>query len=791
MNNSSENIRIAKNTVFVYIRLFVTIAAGLITSRLVLKALGADDYGLYNVVGSVIALFGFITASLAGTTQRFINHELGKPGGDPGRIFNICNALHIGCAIILFLLIEVIGLVYISNWLNVAPGKEGDAMFVFQVSTIVACIGIANVPFQSLFTAHEKFKAVAVIEIFFTLVKLGLVVLLLFCKGNLLKLYAIFMSVSTALSFVIYHYLCYKYWPDTVRWNFVRERKEYKEALAFNNYNLLAAGANVAKWQGSNVLLNFFFGTAVNAAYGIANLVTSYVEKFTGNIAMAAAPQIIQSHSANDGERTHYLAHTVTRLSLLVVLVLFFSAMPEIELLLRLWLGDRVPEGTAIFCRYTLLLGILGTTTIGLIQVINASGKIKWFKIQFSIIYVAVLFIGFAFYKHGASAPTLLILYIIGDALSRIIFLVQAKTILGYPVGSFIRRAYTRPIIIAGILTALLFVYRHFRTGATSDGIVATALFFALACILAWSFGLSSKERSRIVGIFARKTFYSRRKLLYRLNPRKAIKEDLAREGFAADLDNPRNINEKMLWLMTDKTSRTWGRYADKIAVRGYVASKGYADLIVPILGIYKKSKEIDFNALPQKFVLKCNHDSGSALVIDKAAGFDKAAVCARFDEALKQKYGFTQGELYYNSIKPRIIAEPFLEAPKGSLSIPDYKVWCFNGKPEYIWACVDRTAESVHVHTYDTAWNPVDNADVQTGHYIPSTEPLPRPRHLEKMLEAAAAISQGFPEVRVDFFESEGKLYFAEMTFAALGGRVDFHTPEFLLELGKKCILK
>jgi len=308
MSNSEANIRIAKNTIIVYIRIFVTIIVGLITSRLVLKALGVDDYGLYNVVGSVVAMFGFITGALSGTTQRFINFEMGKPDGNPGKMFNICNVLHIGCAVVLLILIETIGLIYIHNWLNVAPGKETDAMFVFQVSTIVACIGIMNIPYQSLFLANEKFLSVAIIDIVLNLVKLGLVFCLLFYKGNVLRLYAIFMSVSTFASFIVYHLLCRKYWPDIVKWRPVKNKSEYKEALSFNNWNLLSSAALLARSQGSNMLINFFFGTAVNAAYGIANTVLNYINKFIGNFDFAAAPQITQNLSAG-GQRAIQLSY--------------------------------------------------------------------------------------------------------------------------------------------------------------------------------------------------------------------------------------------------------------------------------------------------------------------------------------------------------------------------------------------------------------------------------------------------------------------------------------------------
>ncbi len=151
---ASANIRIARNTVVIYIRMAVTILVGIITSRLVLQALGASDVGIYSAVGSTVALVSFITGALTATTVRFMNIEMGKPGGDTNRMFNICHVIHIGGALLLLVLLESIGLWYIHTHLNVPPGKEADALFVFQVSTLVACLGIANVPFQSLFTVH-------------------------------------------------------------------------------------------------------------------------------------------------------------------------------------------------------------------------------------------------------------------------------------------------------------------------------------------------------------------------------------------------------------------------------------------------------------------------------------------------------------------------------------------------------------------------------------------------------------------------------------------------------------
>lgn len=789
-SDNSANIRIAKNTIFIYIRIIVTILVGLVTSRLVLQALGVDDYGLYNVVGSTVALFSFITVSLATTTQRFINVELGKPGGDPTRVFNVCHVIHIASALVLFLITEIVGIIYIQNWLNVAPGKEADAMFVFQVSVAAACLGIANIPFQSMLAAFERFRDQALADIFFTLVKLALVIVLLFCHGNLIRIYALFMAVSSVLSFAFYHWYCHRSWKDIVKWKFVSGREPYKETLSFNNYNLLSAGANVVKWQGGNMVLNFFFGTAVNAANGIANLVATYVERFTGNIAAAAAPQIIQSHSGNDTARTLYLTRTVTRLSLLINLVVFFTVMPDLEFLLGLWLGKGMPEGAAAFTRCTLLLGLTGSTTAGLYQMINASGKIKWFKIQYSALYFVALAVSFAVYRiWNVPDYTLIVVYIICDALARIFTLVLCKRILDYPVGEFIRSAYLRPAAVTAIMCLYMYVYHSLDLSGSAAHIAGTAASFVLVCLLCIFIGLEKGERSHLWATLSRKTFHTVRKIRFKLNPVGQFQRDLEAEGRNYDIRNPKDINEKILWLISHKASKGWGRYADKIAVRDYIASCGLQDLTVPLLGVWKKASDIDFDALPDKFVLKCNHDSGSAIFIDKTEGFNAPEVRRQLEIARKRKFGYLGGELYYNEIPRKILAEAFLEPPDGELSIPDYKVWCFDGEPKYIWACYDRTKERVAIRLYDTSWVPHDEKVSFSSHWYNAGD-RPEPRHFAEMLAAASRLSKGFLEVRVDFYEVGGKLYFGEMTFASMGGRMDYFTPQFLRELGDYCKL-
>ena len=257
--------------------------------------------------------------------------------------------------------------------------------------------------------------------------------------------------------------------------------------------------------------------------------------------------------------------------------------------------------------------------------------------------------------------------------------------------------------------------------------------------------------------------------------------------GYKVDWKNPRDINEKIQWLMCYGDTSLWSDLSDKIKVKEFLESRGYGDLVIPTLGVWKRAKDIDYDALPERFVLKCNHDSGSTHIIDKKKGFDKEAINKDLDKHLKVKFGYVNGETYYNRIKSRILAEEYLEAKNEdfSSSAIDYKVWCFDGKPYSVWACYSRSAECAYVNIYDLDWNVHPEYSVFTDHYRNGEGKVPRPKTLDRMLKVAGDLSTGLPEVRVDFYEIDGRLYFGEMTFATLAGKINFYTPEYLKELG------
>lgn len=491
------NKRIAKNTIIIYIRLGVTIIVGLLTSRYVLQALGASDFGLYNVVAGVLSMLAFISASMTTTTTRFINYEEGKKDGDTNMIFNVCHNIHIIVAIAIFILAETIGVFYINNYLNVESGKEADAFFCFQISTIVACVGLINIPYQGLLMAKEEFSIIAIVEIANCFLKLALVLSLFLFEGNTLRIYAIYMSLMTFVTFVAYHLICYKKWPNIVKINYKKTKGHYKDIIAYNGYNVLGSAALTARGQGSNMIINYFFGTTVNAAYAISRIIQNYVIAFTSNFDIAAAPQMTQNLSGGNEKKSERLAGTLGRMCMLMMELAVFPLFVELDFILKLWLRN-VPDGTLLFSQLTLLLVFVSSTSAGMLQYINASGKIKWFKIQGAVLYILVLPVSWYMFGKGAGAATIIILFIISDVISRIIQLVLLKRILGFDSIRYMEEAYLRPILIALFMCIIIFFLTKFMPIGNIYRIINIILVFIIILSLALFAGLYKHERRSI-----------------------------------------------------------------------------------------------------------------------------------------------------------------------------------------------------------------------------------------------------------------------------------------------------
>lgn len=499
------NKRIAKNTVYMYVRLVIVMLMGLYTSRLVLSTLGVTDYGLYAVVGGVIGLFTFLNSSLGVATSRFFNVEMGRKDGDVNASFNVNILLHICFAAIILILAETVGLWYVYNRLNVAEGKLDDAVFVYQVSIVTSCLGIVNSPYSSLLVAHERFRFISIFEIVNTSVRFVCIVLLSLYNGeHALRIYSIIMALTTVNVFVAYHYVAHRNWRDTVRLRFVGDRRRYREVLAFGGWNVLASLAYMGRSSGSDLIVNRFFGTAVNGAFSIGKTVNQCLQSFTGNFDSASAPQIIQAYAAGDRDRYTFLCNKMGRIKLLMFELMAFPLLVQLDFLLHLWLGN-VPDGALEFTFCYIILSGATLSTGGISNLINASGKIKWFKLTVSAFLLICLPVAIVLYQMGMPAYGILVVFTVADCLQRVVELIQLRCILGFDSWRYVKEAYVRPAIIA-VLFAAGMMWQSSLGDLSVLGRFAAIVICLLATVAAiWAIGLTRAERTALLGRLKRK----------------------------------------------------------------------------------------------------------------------------------------------------------------------------------------------------------------------------------------------------------------------------------------------
>ena len=257
------------------------------------------------------------------------------------------------------------------------------------------------------------------------------------------------------------------------------------------------------------------------------------------------------------------------------------------------------------------------------------------------------------------------------------------------------------------------------------------------------------------------------------------------------DFKHPTDLNEKINWMKFYGDTSMWADLADKYKVREYIASKGLEDTLVKLYGKWDNANDIDWDSLPNEFVLKVNNGCGDVLICRDKNKLKKAEVIAQYNSLVSMKYGDVTGEPHYAHIKPCIIAEELLDISKQAIpssSLIDYKIWCLNGKPYLTWCAWNRRgACGADCGVYDYEWNYRPEYSVFNQHYCESSTRIPRPANLQRMYDVASKLSEGFPILRVDLYEVDGKIYFGELTFTSLGGFMDYFTPDILLKMGNK----
>ena len=496
----SDNFRILKNSGILYIRLLITSIASLFISRIVLQSLGAEDFGLYSVVGGIVIMLNILNVTMVSTSFRYIAFELGQENQKSiNEVFNTSLLIHACLALVVVLFAETAGSFYIHHYLNVPKGSIDDAMFVFRFSVLAAVFSIFSIPFQGLLTAHENFSTLASIEVISVLPRLIAAIILIYYLGNRLRLYSVLMAGATAIPAIMYILYCRKKYAATVRWNLQRDINKYKGMIGFSGWIMLGAGANIGQTQGTALIINSFFGTILNTSYGIANLVNCLIIMFARSLGQAAIPQITKSYSSNNLNRTFQLACYTCKYSFFLMMLPALPILLETDFILKLWLGT-VPQYTGIFCKLLVVNALLANISSGLPPVIHATGKIKVFQILGSATSLLSLPVSYILFKFGYPPFTIFAVYIVTTLMNFVICLVLLKKLINFNVKNFMGVFYLKILYVSACVSPLFLIQNLFQDGLARFILLSafSIIWFLIAMYLV---GLEKKEKELIGAI--------------------------------------------------------------------------------------------------------------------------------------------------------------------------------------------------------------------------------------------------------------------------------------------------
>lgn len=403
-NIATNSKRIVKNTMALYIRMLLIMGVTLYTSRVILNTLGVEDYGIYNVVGGVVVMLGFLNNSLSGASSRFITFALGKGNKkELQEIFSAVLCVHFILAGLFALFGETAGLWFVCRKLVIPEGRMAAALWVYHCSILMTMVSIISAPYNSLIIAYEKMSAFAYISIVEAVLKLIVAWLLLFISYDKLVVYAILLLAVQVLIRLAYGRYCHTHFTD------IRSKVEWhaplvKKISVYAGWTVNGSLALVGCTQGINVLLNVFFGPAVNAARGVAVQVQTAVMTFVQNFQTAIRPQIVKSYAAGDLIYMHELIINSSKYGFFLLLLLAFPVMLGVNAILRIWLGI-VPEHTANFVRIMLFVCMFEPIRRPLINAVHATGDIKKFQIYESSALLCVVPVAYVLLKFFDITP--------------------------------------------------------------------------------------------------------------------------------------------------------------------------------------------------------------------------------------------------------------------------------------------------------------------------------------------------------------------------------------------------
>lgn len=449
---SDNNKRIAKNTLLLYVRMLFTMAVSLFTSRVILNTLGVEDYGINNVVGGIVTMFSVLSGSLSSSISRFITFELGK--GNIERLKTIFSTgvnIQLGMSVLIIIIAEAVGIWFLNTKMNIPTDRMVAANWVFQCAILTFVLNLLSVPYNAAIIAHEKMSAFAYISVVEVTLKLIIVYMLTISPFDRLKTYAVLLLCVGAVIRFIYGYYCKRHFEECT-YHFVFDKPVLKEMTGFAGWNFLGNGAYMLNTQGVNILMNLYFGVAVNAARGIATQVDAALKQFVNNFTTAVNPQITKSYAQGDLAYMHKLVCRSAKFSAFLMMFFAVPIILETNTILTIWL-KTVPDYAVIFLQWIIISSFMDTVLANsLVTSMFATGKIKRYQIIVTTVGCLVFPLSWIAFKLGFEPQVGYILYFIIYTILLFVRLYLLKDMVKLPVMMYIREVLYKlaPIIVVG-----------------------------------------------------------------------------------------------------------------------------------------------------------------------------------------------------------------------------------------------------------------------------------------------------------------------------------------------------
>lgn len=448
MPELTNNKRIAKNTLLLYLRMFYSLIISLFTARVVLSSLGFTDYGIYNVVGSIVSMFVFLRSALGNATHRFITYSLGVGDYEKlNKVFSTSVVIHFVLGIVIVLLSETIGLWFLYEKMVIPEERMVAAQWCFQFSVLTCFLSVICVPYDAEIIAHEKMGVYAFVQVFNTTMNLVIVYLIAYTSFDRLILYGFLLMTIQVLNRVFYGIYCGHHFKEC-HFKWVKDKGLLKEMTSFAGWSLFGNLAYVGYTQGLNIILNLFFGPVINAARGIAVQVQSVVQGFITNFQMAVNPQITKSYAAKELQRLRNLIFLSSKFSFFLMLLLCLPVFFEAPRILNLWLGD-IPDHTINFIRILIMIMLVSTLENSISMSKQAVGNIRNYQIVVGSLQLLILPISYLALRLGAPVESVFVVHLCIAIVSQFVRVMMVRKDIGLSMREYISRVIIRLVIVS------------------------------------------------------------------------------------------------------------------------------------------------------------------------------------------------------------------------------------------------------------------------------------------------------------------------------------------------------